>query len=300
MTKIIYLDQSHPSRMAKARMGRTKDVEALELLGVLQPLVSSGRAICPFSFWHVVECVGFEDDEVRFETCAVLDELSRGRCFRSWSDLAPEELAATHGGSKPKVLSTNAACFPSKFGPEPTARAAGFALLTGAGFLGLAVGSLSRLRAKSMTETFKTITTADFEAELAASRTSATPTEKQAWTRAVGSWAEVLGVGPIPDDASFRSLVATGQRTLATIARFAAAALRNETRHATPSDVVDICHVGHLAYSDWFLTDRHVRERSHRWAQDLGARVHSEPDELANELRAEFTRPSAGPPSPSH
>ena len=105
---LIYLDQSHFSRLAKHRAGLTTDSDYGALLAVLE----RGDGICPYSMWHLFETARCPD-ALRSEIEATIGGLSRGYCWRSLDDLVPDEIHAT---LDPTVVVTaigrGAECFP--------------------------------------------------------------------------------------------------------------------------------------------------------------------------------------------
>jgi hypothetical protein len=116
---VIYLDQCHVSRMAKARLGRTSDPDELALLTRLQGLVQAGLAVVPFSMWHVMETVAYDDTDARDEICRVLGGLSQGQCLRFCHDIIDDEVlfaaAQTTVGAHPAAprhLGQGLDCFP--------------------------------------------------------------------------------------------------------------------------------------------------------------------------------------------
>lgn len=105
---VVYLDQCHLSRIAKANLGRASEPDELALFEQLQKLVSAGKVVCPYSFWHILETAAYGTDDVRDEITRIVGVLSQGRCFKWPYDVVMDEMeaaldAATVSGGPPNI-----------------------------------------------------------------------------------------------------------------------------------------------------------------------------------------------------
>jgi len=116
---IVYLDQSRVSDMARVATGADPGTVGSHyaayqsLLPRLLQLVEQGRVVCPFSLWHAVESILFDDDQVRLAVCAFFDAASRGKSFRFFQDVFEDELAPVGGGQSRGPLGSCLDCFPT-------------------------------------------------------------------------------------------------------------------------------------------------------------------------------------------
>lgn len=116
--QVVYLDQSHISRMAKGRLGiggRPEDTH-VALLSELERLTGAGKVICPYSLWHVMETADHDNDDVRAEVCRIVGRLSGGLCFRFPSDVVDDEIARVVRTRPERVdaIGTGSDCFPAE------------------------------------------------------------------------------------------------------------------------------------------------------------------------------------------
>ena len=296
----VYLDQCHVSRMAKARMGRTDDPEELRLMSLLQTLVREGKIVCPFSFWHVVETVGFKRDvDAMCATAALLDELSRGFCLRNWVDVAEWERSGEGEASGLSILGQRTQCFPGEWGPGKAWRVTeGAALITGVGVVELLVAWLSE-GGRPVGERFKQNQVSFFRKMLHEVSLEGQLSEGESWQRALANYADGLETRmPAVRDTSFEGLVAAGLVTVASLTKFGAEALRDTARRVREGDAVDVCHVGHLPHCTWFLTDGHVEELCRRWSAKVGTKVFRKAADLDEALRPLADRDASQWPQP--
>lgn len=91
---VVYLDQCHLSRIAKATLGRSSDPDELALFELLGKLLKAEKIACPYSFWHFLETVAYDDDAVRSEIVRIVGTLSQGRCFKWPFDVVADEMLA--------------------------------------------------------------------------------------------------------------------------------------------------------------------------------------------------------------
>jgi hypothetical protein len=92
---VIYLDQSHLSRMTKSRLGVGRpDAEANLLMNELERLVDDRRIICPYAFAHVMESTKYDNARIRHESSKIVGRLSQGRCFKAPFDVVRDELTS--------------------------------------------------------------------------------------------------------------------------------------------------------------------------------------------------------------
>ena len=301
--RIVYLDQSHINRMAKERLqvGTRREPNYCAILKEMERLVAAGEVICPYSFWHVMETAGHDNEQVRNEVYSIMGVLSVGSCFRWPEDVAADEIkhVVKAGADQVVPLGTAADCFPAEvLTPETRSYFRDLGPTQRFGALAQGVREAPDIRWTALPD-FKTKNMA-LERKAASVSKAAPPTRGEAGilvragviAAAVERCARDTGIGS--DEIAKQLGNLDRVPTLALLAEVLAQRWRDVQRIPQIGDAVDLGHLVAAPYCDFVLTERYVaalaRGTFERLAFEPKPTIVSDVSELLDWLTASHPR----------
>ncbi len=303
---VVYVDQCHLSRIAKANLGRSTDPDELALFELLVRLVEAGKVACPYSFWHILETAAYDDEEARNEIVRVVGVLSQGRCFKWPFDVVMDEMGAALDSSKlgtgPQTIQpigNGVDCFPRDVIRDYVHEHIGKIAATERFHASVTMGrEAPQIRAQAAH--FSSIQH-EIETEMASARNANRLSLEEA--RAIETDAFVNGdmiTGMVTRVAEARDWPRPEVRRLVlrdelshlpTLAMMAEIRARRDVafgRKPTLSDGFDIGHLLALPYCDYVLTEKYIAELAREAGKLCKTTVLSQPAQLLAELASRF------------
>ena len=265
--RIVYLDQSHISRMAKERLrvGVRREPNYCALLKETERLVAQGEVICPYSFWHVMETADYDNEQVRNEVYSIMGVLSAGSCFRWPEDVAADEIRnlVVAGADQVVAFGTGADCIPAEaLTPEMRLCLRDLYPPQRFGALAQAIRESHDMRSTALPD-FKTKQLAlETQAMSLCQADSLSRTEAEVQTRAgvmiaaVERSARETGIGL--DEIAKQIGNLDNVPTLALLAAVLVQKVRDTQRNSQIGDAVDLGHLLAAPYCDFVLTERYA------------------------------------------
>lgn len=306
---VVYLDQSHLSRMAKAKLGIAADPEELALFQALDRYRRAGHVVVPFSYWHVMETVLHDNDGARAEVCRVLGLLSQGRCFRWPWDIAFDEMqnaveGTLVGTTCPTIASVGRGvdCFPrDSIAPETHAYVANiapaeqFAASVDLGRESDGIRALAEAFNKAQHAIDLAMAERREQSRLPLEQVRPLVIEGLRNGTEVTAWiTRTAATLNLPRPAVMELVTRDSFAAVPTLGMMVEVRARRDVvygRRPTPSDPADVGHLLALPYCKWFLTERFATALTRDAAKLTNTTVLARPRELLDELAGAY-----GPP----
>lgn len=302
---IIYLDQSRVSEIVRVKIGTSNlDQSAQEIYRniyrILCALVESGKALCPFSLWHVVESIRIPHQATLNGIGEFFDVASRQKSLRFFYDMFDREISAVGPLSKMPYLGDSLSCFP---GIQPLTRDY-FIDRTGDPFTAIMQFLHGRPELLEMIASHRGTVLAQLRKYIDLFNARVEPTDVEIRTMLRGDFLRFFLKGLIERGTPFSrahniynetaawfmddTWSTSRVRSLGSWIDLFVARIRvggePDTSPRSQGDAEDLCHMAHLAAVDVFFTERKFATLGERAARLLGTKLLFEPAEFLRSL----------------
>lgn len=298
---IAYLDQAHFSCIGRSEVEGRQTAHTI-LAARLEELVTAGKVICPYSYFHVLETAAWDSTANRHATANTIGRLSLGRCLRAPLEIVFDELGwvldrSLVGRDVPRqrnVLGQGADVLaPNQIPPEVARFIEG--LEPQRQFGAVVEWSRTANQSPAVTATYKkSLYAYALRKQRAPSRVSleaARSRMRRGYLNPNGGAFQLLVEGSrrfrIPLDTIRTLFSAANIDDMPMVAMMAEIEARRYVAFRdkpTESDPTDDGHLDHLPYVTWMLTDRRAAALAREAGKHVGTGVMARPEDLLSVL----------------